>query len=304
MERELHFGMFHTGLEKGRKGVDFALKNPSLDLFICECDYRGEVFESQLTEIAAAGKKAFITFSYLLFRRVSREEQMVDVGGEYYAKCVLQPDYRERLVAMKAVLDEKPYKDAILGFYVDEPFLQGISAADFTVATKAMREILPEMRIIPCFCIAPVAPNYWTIPHVDSITPDCIRYITDIAYDLYHPYKSETYDKIHAEMHERMGDLVDKIRVWYVPGTMNYRGDKEETYALEHLYNFARCLEKEKNPGGLLFYTWITFPNDSIGNVGLEVMTEQHGWDHIFPAIDTVVDRLRRGEPVGEDYMA
>ena len=63
-------------------------------------------------------------------------------------------------------------------------------------------------------------------------------------------------------------------------------------------------MEKEKNPGGLLFYTWITFPNDSIGNVGLEVMTEQHGWDHIFPAIDTVVDRLRRGEPVGEDYMA
>ena len=146
MERELHFGMFHTGLEKGRAGFDFALKNPALDLFICECDYRGEVFDTQLREIAAAGKQAFITFSYLLFHRVSREEMMVDVGGEYYAKCVLQPDYRERLLSMKAALDERPYKNAILGFYVDEPFLQGISAADFTVATKAMREIFPEMR--------------------------------------------------------------------------------------------------------------------------------------------------------------
>ena len=106
MERELHFGMFHTGLEKGREGFEFALKNPALDLFICECDYRGEVFDTQLREIAAAGKKAFITFSYLLFRRVSKEEMMVDVGGEYYAKCVLQPDYRERLAEMKRKIAE------------------------------------------------------------------------------------------------------------------------------------------------------------------------------------------------------
>lgn len=292
MNNDLHFAMFHTSLERGRAGFDFALKNPALDTFICECNYMSEVFDTQLREIAAAGKYAFITFSYHLFAWKKREE-MVDVGGEYHASADLRPDYRERLCAMREALTERPYYDTILGFYVDEPFLQGIRGDDFRDATRAMREIFPDKRILPCFSIAPVAPSYWTLPYVDVITPDNIRYITDIAYDLYHPFKEETYRKINRELHERMGDAAERVRVWYVPGTMNYCGNKDENYALEHLEGFARCLADEKNPGGFLFYTWITFPNDSIGSKGLDLMTTEGGWDRILPAIGETVTRLR-----------
>lgn len=155
MKQDLHFGLFHTGLEKGCNGFNLALNTAALDLFICECGYRSETFDTQLRKIGAAGKQAFITFSYLLFYRMSKEEQI-----------------------------------------------------------------------------------------------------------------------------------------------------KKEQYALEHLYNFARCLEKEKNPGDLLFYTWITFGNDSIGTMGLDRMTTEYGWKQIIPAIESMCKKLRQGQPVGNDYLA
>ena len=158
---------------------------------------------------------------------------------------------------------------------MDEPMLWGVTNEQLELFTGYFRtQAAPDKRFFICFSLAGVAPEYWTIKGAQSITPESSRHLTDIAFDLYHPWSGD-YEKIYQKMMERTGNRTD-IRVWFIPCTMDYRGDKREEHCLEHLENCYRLLRRAPRAGGLMCYTYHTFPSheEDLGNIGLDKLTD------------------------------
>ncbi|HIR22986.1 MAG TPA: hypothetical protein IAB32_04280, partial [Candidatus Scatosoma pullicola] len=155
------------------------------------------------------------------------------------------------------------------------PMLWGITNDELEEFTGYFRtRAAPDKRFFICFSLAGVAPDFWTVAGAESVNPRSTRFLTDIAFDMYHKWNPD-YEKILAEMLERTGNRED-LRVWFIPCTMDYRGDKTEAHCLEHLENCYSLLKSMKNPGGLMCYTYHTFPPEveALGNVGLDKLTD------------------------------
>lgn len=268
----MNFGIFHTAKNVYPDVFEELSKSDYVNVFLSEGKPEEPVSVEMAKEIARRGKKLYISFFTWIFRHVTYQK-MVDVGEEYSVKCVLVDDWEKIIDQKISFLKSLDCDDAIEGFYIDEPLLNGISLEDFERATGYLANAWKGKRIFCCFSVAGVAPDIWTTGNIQPITAKAGQYLTDVAFDMYHKFDWK-YEYIAGEMKKRLGNRTD-VRIWYVPCTMNYRGDKDEKHCLEHLNGCYELLKKEKNPGGLLCFTYYTFPREveELGNIGL---------DHLF----------------------
>lgn len=284
----MEFGIYHNSYECNKDAFNEMVKSDYISTFIVGADYRSAEIEHAFQECRRYNKFAYIFFFPLVFEHVA-PAKTVDVGEESHNCVRLRRDWQENLIAMRDYLQDKDYYSNILGLYIDEPLLGGISLDDFEKATGFIRHIFPGKRMFCCFSVAGVAPDIWTTGNVQPITPKAGKYLTDVAFDMYHKF-DEKYAYITAQMKERLGNRED-VRIWQIPCTMNYRGDKDEKHCIDHLNGCYELLKKENNPGGLMCFTYYTFPSEieDLGNIGLDHLRGMHegdaNWSHLFAEI-------------------
>ena len=219
--------------------------------------------------------------------------KVADVGEKAHVpKTCFYEDFEDRVDKLIGFLKEKGYYDRVCGFYMDEPMLWGVTNEQLKTFTKYFRTVVaPEKRIFVCFSLAGVAPEFWTIRGAEAVTPDSSQYLTDIAFDMYHKW-SDVYFEIYKKMMERTGNRTD-IKVWFIPCTMDYRGNKTEEHCLEHLENCYKLLLSTENPGGLMCYTYHTFSSEEedLENVGLDKLTDpkyKKYWNRLYERIQQI----------------
>lgn len=275
MKNKLLFGIYHTDCGKGEARFRELAASDFVNVFLIEGDYREKVFSDNFEILKDSPEKgAFIGVSCLGFRQ--EEYSVADVGEEARVPvCRMYSDFKERVDGLVRFLKEKGYYGQVTGFYMDEPMLRGITNEQLETFTEYFRtKAARDKRFFVCFSVAGVAPDYWTMKGAEAITPRSSRYLTDVAFDLYHKWSAD-YLSIYDEMLKRTGNRED-LNVWFVPCTMDYRGDKTEEHCLEHLENCYALLKSAKRPGGLMCYTYHTFPpeEEGLGNVGLDKLTD------------------------------
>lgn len=289
----MEFGLFTIEYFKGRENTfkEF-LECDYVNCFLVGAKNYQESTDAQMSfqMIKQYQKKCYVYFYELLFERKD-SQGIVDVGESFKEgpQTILKEDYVQRLEDLYQFLSTKDYYDIIEGFYIDEPFLNGITLQDFKKATKAIHDIFVGKRIFCCFSVAGVAPDIWTMDGVPCITPDAGQYITDAGFDMYHAFDFK-YEYITNQMKERLGNRKD-VRIWEVPCVMNYRGDKNEQHDIDHLNGLYEILKKQENPGGLMCYSYFVHPSETaqIGNIGLEhlrgLYPGDENWNKLFAEI-------------------
>lgn len=291
MKDKTLFGIYHTDYRKNAERYQSLLKEDFLNTFLVEGGREDKDFEKNFELLPNDSEKAiWVSVAELGF--YSEPHQVVDVGEEAHTPIShLYEDFKLRIDNFISYLKEKDFYRHIVGFYMDEPMLHGITNEQLKAFTGYFRSVAAtDKRFFICFSLAGVAPEYWTLAGAEAITPDSAQYLTDIAFDMYHPW-SEDYYGIYEKMMERVGRK--DIRVWFVPCTMDYRGDKTEEHCLEHLENCYTLLKQAENPGGLMCYTYHTFPSEieALGNIGLDLLTDPSYpkyWKRLYDRIQEI----------------
>lgn len=287
------FGIFHSAYERAPRYFFEAANSDYVNVFIVESVYDGEKFAVTMNELKNhPDKKAWIGVGYLGFDIVN-ETTVADTGerGGFNPKTRLYDDYRKRIDKMVAYLKEKGWYDSVVGFYLDEPLLWNVTNDMLLEFTRYFRtEAAPDKRFFVCFSVAGIAPEVWTINDVKPITERSVAYLTDIAFDMYHPW-SGVYADLVKEMLDRAGDRPD-LKVWMIACTMNYRGDKSEKHCLDHLHGCYDMLKTFPNPGGIMCFTYYTFApeEEALGNIGLDRLSDPGYKDHW----QTLVSEVKR----------
>lgn len=302
MDRTL-FGIFHTAYERSGDYFFRAADSDYLNVFIVESDYKSEQFAVTMNELKKHKDKcAFVAVSGLGFS-VRNNTSVADTGEEQSAFCpeaTFLSDYRARADEMIAYLKDHGWYESVVGFYMDEPLLWNIKREWLKEFTKYFRtKAAPEKRFFVCFSVAGVAPEYWTINNVQPITPDCAEYLTDVAFDMYHKWNDD-YSAILRLMKERTGNRKD-LKIWMIPCTMNYRGDKTEEHCIEHLEKCYEVLKNEENPGGLMCFTYYTFKTEEedLGNIGLDKLGDpmyNQYWKGLVERVRTIGKEISSGK--------
>ena len=236
-------------------------------------------------------KGAWIGVSRYGFTIMKNTATVIDNGEEspFNPVAIMHEDYKEKIDKFIADLKERGYYDHVIGFYMDEPLMWNITNDMLEEFTGYFRTVAaPDKRFFVCFSVAGVAPESWTINDVKPINPKSSQYLTDIAFDMYHPWSDE-YQKIVDLMIERSGNR-DDLRIWMVPCVMNYRGDKTEEHCLEHLQKCYEMLSQFKKVGGLMCYNYYTIPPEieALGNVGIDKLSDpsyKDYWPRLVQAI-------------------
>ena len=217
----------------------------------------------------------------------------------YGSPTVLADNWRANLSGMIDTLTRDAGLEDVLGFYFDEPLLNGVSKADYRTLTRFLRETWPEMRVMSIFAVNAIDPSVWTTGHDQVLDPETLRYTTDAGYDMYHDLRGGgicPYRKLNAALKERFGR--EDFRVWHVPCVMNYFGKQEEACARAHTEAMYGFLKEEKNPGGLMCYAY-SIPNrdGDLGNVGLDEMGARPGapWSSLYERVQEIGKEILAG---------
>lgn len=254
----------------GFYGLDY-MNNPDAFQRMLDSDYVNTFFLGRshhtidtllngLRRIDAAGKTAWLNIS----------EAMYIYWGD---RTELDANWQANLDLVMRRVEEEGLSRSVRGIYFDEPFLCKIDKASFIQVTKYFRETYPDKGVFACFSVTPIQPSLWKpdFPVVE-LDAESGRYLTDAAYDYYGDVRTQgaVFDSLTANLKRRLGR--EDVRIWYVPCTMNHCGQTDELYSIVHVQDLYRRLKKEKNPGGILCYTYYTFPLEveALGNIGLD----------------------------------
>lgn len=289
------FGIYHTAYEKIKDKFYDVIDSNLVNTIIVESYYESEEFKISLDKLKTKENiSVWISVGYLGF--VSRNNVTIADNNEqdsiFNPQTTFLSDYKDRVDRFINFLKEHDYYNHVVGFYMDEPLLWNIKNDWLEEFTKYFRtKAAIDKRFFICFSVAGVAPSIWTINDVKPITPKSSKYLTDIAFDMYHKW-SEDYDKITDFMLQRSGNRQD-LKVWMIPCTMNYRGTYKEEYAIEHLEKCYQRLKQFPNPGGLMCYTYYTFPveKEDLGNEGLDVIANKESgkyWPNLVNKIKEI----------------
>lgn len=292
MDNGLMFGFFHSAYENSPEIFRYVIKQDYVNTILVECDYKSEDFKKSFDALKGTNIKVWVDVKYLGFEVVKSRDMFAE---GFNPVTVFHEDYKERANGLVNFLKENGYYEQVVGFYMDEPLLWNIKNEWLEEFSGYFRTVIaPDKRYLVCFSVAGVAPDYWTINGVKPINKKSAQYLTDIAFDRYKPWSAD-YEGITKEMLERAGNR-DDLKVWFVPATMNYRSVETEDYALAHLNGCYDLLKKQKNPGGLLCYTFSTLPNEhpekiNIGMMDLISKDNPHPWTRL----------MKRAEEIGRE---
>lgn len=300
---ETLFGIFHTAYERAGEYFYQAVNGDFINTIIVEADYKSEDFAKNMDELVRHPEiKVWVAVTYLAFR-IRNDVTVADNGEQNSAfnpKTELLKNYRENINGFVDYLKQKGWYESVIGFYMDEPLLWNIKNEDLKEFTRYFRtEAAPEKRFFVCFSVAGVAPEYWTTNNVLPITRDSSQYLTDIAFNMYHKW-SDDYLEILKLMLARTGNRAD-LRLWMIPCTMNYRGDKDEEYCIEHLDNCYEVLKAFPCKGGLMCFTYYTFDpqEEALGNVGLDNLSDpeyKNYWPKLYDRIKEIGREIVSGK--------
>ncbi len=185
-------------------------------------------------------------------------------------------------------LKEDGVWDAVVGFQWDEPLLRrGHTNEALYTMTKAVSETFGK-RIFTNFSLYEIAGKRGNDGDPDFqwlLRKDCSKYITDAGFDLYGwDFRPEAQERLQPALQNRgkqhgvelkstedlyqfYTDLTlsliedsDRVRFWYYPCAYicNLGGGRksDEDYCVAHLEGFKKLLLKQKNPGGIILYTY------------------------------------------------
>jgi hypothetical protein len=148
---------------------------------------------------------------------------------------------------------------------------------DYRALTGFLRENWQSKRVFTIFATNAIAPDVWSSGNDNVIDPETVEFVTDAGYDMYWDVRGDgiiPFEKVNASLKERFGR--DDVNIWYVPCIMNYRGNKDEAYAIAHTNAMYEFLKQEKNPGGLLCYAYAIEDHDGeVCNIGFCEMRER-----------------------------
>ena len=291
----LLFGIYHTAYEKIKNKFYDVVDSNLVNTIIVESHYQSDDFKKSLEYLKNKNNiKVWLSVGYLGF--ISKNNVTIADNGQeestFNPQTTFLDNYKENIDKFISFLNENGYFDCVIGFYMDEPLLWNIKKEWLLEFTKYFRlHAAPTKRFFVCFSVAGVAPELWTINDVKPIDKKSAMYLTDIAFDMYHKW-SDDYQKIINHMIQRTGKRKD-LKIWMIPCTMNYRGNYKEEYAIEHLNNCYETLKQFENPGGLMCYTYYTFPSDveDLSNQGLDVIANQNGevyWPKLVKRINEI----------------
>lgn len=276
--KKLGFGIFHTDPYRNETYFYKTLEFDYINTYIFDAWTDEIKYKEAIIALSKTKKTTWVTVSSLLFdiNNISSMVDVTDTEGEtieFKPTTTLKSDWKQNLNKLVKDIKEWDCWDCFDGIYMDEPLLWNVSLEQIKETTGYFRSICPEKGVFICFSVAGVAPDVWTINDIKPIDADAGQFITDIAFDMYHKFDG-TYAYITKQMKERMGNR-DDLKIWFVPCTMDYRGDKDEQHCLDHLHGCYELLMNEKNPGGLFCFTYYTFPSEieNLGNIGLEDLT-------------------------------
>ena len=203
--------------------------------------------------------------------------------------------------------------DNFLGFYWDEPFLNGMTNADFYLMTKSLFEKWGK-RNYPVF-----AQNHFldkvtlTDKNKEKIQPYSLEYITDVSWDNYsydmreeaksNPSQNnalknnsktlgvefETAEDYYRFIHSQIMDKIDHdVYVWFHPcayeSSVWTGGYADEGYCLGHLEFFLDLLEEQEHLGGITLYSYASWSTPGIEQ-HLEVPNLQTGKQLLYPNV-------------------
>ena len=299
----VQLGFYHADPARFPEHFQEAIKKPYVSCFMCEPSF-SEADMNPLARIQEVGGKAWISVGGLTLD-IRNDSAMVDVNdGDEKPFCPVasfKPNWQQNLQNMVDRIKADGMWDTFLGMYMDEPLLWNITGEMLCELTGYFRELCPEKGVFICFSVAGVAPEFWTINDIKPINPDTGRYITDVAFDMYHPF-DESYKQITDMMVNRLGNRSD-IKYWFVPCVMNYRGDKDEAHCINHTNGCMDLLKQfpVNQRGGLMCYTWHTFPaeEEALGNIGLDILLNPDSgmyWPNLGKYLDELGESIMAGE--------
>lgn len=281
--RQVYFGAYH---------VDPLMRNDVfeelLDSNYVNCFFltRGYYNRHQIAEgaqkVKAHQKKAWLMISEAIFNFYEDRTERID-------------NWKSQVEEIVNLIKQEDAFDAVLGFYFDEPYLWRIKP-EWLREVSFYLQTQYNKRVFVCFSVGEVAPRIWNDPSRIQQQIDAYygQYITDVAYDMYMGYDYSLYKSVADEMKRRMGNRAD-LKIWYIPCTMDYLGDKQEGYAIEHLNGMYSLLKEESNPGGLMCYTYHTYSTaeEPLGNVGLDHLLDP-GYKKYWPRLGSRIQEIGR----------
>ncbi len=110
--------------------------------------------------------------------------------GPNTGRLVLNPQW-ELLWQQEKTQKIDPYIDTIYGFYLDEPFWNGTSKADFQTFVQAVRSAYPDKALL----ILEAAPSVTGHPQYGTIPAGYYDGVTDIGFDYYFVNDSSTNEE-------------------------------------------------------------------------------------------------------------
>ena len=162
------FGIYHTDCRKDGKKFRELADSDFINVFLVEGDRREPAFSENFEILKGhPDKGAFISVVSLGF--VTKPCAVADVGEAMHVPdCLMYPDYRDRVDSLVRFLKEKGYYDSVIGFYVDEPMLWGMSllsrrsfGTDVRNGKSRWRKVEERKSVIRtrcrAFCSAPIA---------------------------------------------------------------------------------------------------------------------------------------------------
>lgn len=214
----------------------------------------------------------------------------------------LRSDYRSNLIKLTEALTNAGVYDCVRGIYLDEPLLQRISKEDLYEMTRFYRLLNKNKRVFICFAVSAICPDIWTPDfHTDRLDEESSAYITDIAFDMYWNYSGHEhiYSKLANKMYEITRNNPD-TKYWFVPMTMNTAGKIDEQTSIEHTNGMYELMKKSPNPGGLMCYSYYTYPSEveALGHINLDILFDKNNpdrWEYLEHRLKTIGDEIVSG---------
>lgn len=203
--------------------------------------------------------------------------------------------------------------DNFMGFYWDEPFLNGMTNEDFHLMTKTLFQKWGK-RNYPIFSQMAFLGD----DKVEQVRTSSFEYVTDVSWDNYsydvreiaknderqnaqlkknaetYGVPMETAEDYYRFIHDSLMKLIDHdVYVWFHPNawiTSTYASltnpDRaDEGYCVGHLEFFLKLLSEQEHPGGITLYSYASWSFPGIEQY-LEVPNLQTGEQLLYPEVE------------------
>ncbi len=173
----------------------------------------------------------------------------------------LQTNWKENLEDCVKWLKDNNFYDNFAGWYFDEPYgPNGVNPAALKEVGKYNLENIKK-RFFVMWSTVHIDKSIWCPPeHVNTaeVDKEIGKYLTDTGYSYYGDIQVNIgkYMKVRKELEKKLGQEFEHIKIWHVPCIFNFQGTFTEDKAIRHLRKMYEFLQNEKNPGGLICYTF------------------------------------------------